>query len=143
MRCIVCKAGIAEAQPFEVRPGSDSGHHQRHIRRKLCSVGTVDCFHVFHIHGHYKRQLFCSMQSATALPIHEFVTETMVKFRHVAPPLTKAFLPLVGSTPLSPPIRRPTLFPAVALLALEAVPHAQQDSVIASGSNVWSQGCAP
>ena len=68
------KAGISEAKPYSLKPGSPSGHYARKIRTSLGHVGSRELYDVG-VPGHAKHDIERTVHIVPTLPPHEQLVE--------------------------------------------------------------------
>jgi hypothetical protein len=128
------EAGIAEAKPFSLKPGSNAGHCSRKLKIALGHANSPDIYEL-PTPGHAKHDLSRTVHNISSLPAHEQLNEDLendVSCRAKLAELyrDRAFPPCYWAHPI---VQRyeaegtPVLPTAV---YIDAVPYSQVDSVL-------------
>ena len=134
--CELCwfakEAGVQEAKPYALGPGSSSGHYNRKLKRAAGHSSTRDLYDM-DVPGHWKHDAERTVHVVPTLPLHEQVarsleqepgTMTMLAERRARGDLPPVYLnhDVVQRNPGAPVVPL--------AMCLDAVPYAIKDSAI-------------
>ena len=127
------KAGITEAAPYALKPGSPSGHYSRKVQSALGWSKASEQLYEVDGPSHGKHDLSRTLRTVPTLPAHELVAQELTEdaaFRYaLAERLAARDLPLAYYD--HPVVREATPEPVAPLaLYIDAVPYSQTDSVL-------------